>query len=244
MKAVFIVGAGRSGTHFTARSMNGFAAAHDPLGGREHTPLLRTIARAAIHHRSLPADARRHYQGLLSRREGVLIDQHHPNLFFLERLRELFDALVFVYPRRPAVQVVASMMRHPGVMAWYRYASAWRQRLLNRVPFPNRFLGLRHRAELHSLPVHPLCAQRVMAHRRAFLAALGPVQGALRAVDYEALVRHPAQTLQSLFRPAELAALGPFHLAEQSRPEALDKYRDVLDAGQVADIEALERRTG
>lgn len=48
MDAVFIVGTGRSGTHFTCRSILGFSNAFDPHNGRECLETLRSVAQAAI----------------------------------------------------------------------------------------------------------------------------------------------------------------------------------------------------
>ena len=40
MKAIFVVGTGRSGTHFTARLLNGFENVYDPLNGKEKSKIL------------------------------------------------------------------------------------------------------------------------------------------------------------------------------------------------------------
>lgn len=239
MRGLFVVGTGRSGTHFTLRLLRGFAGTRDPLEGREDHGVLMDVARAAIRHRLPPGRTANRYRALLADPGGVLLDQHHPNLFFARHWAELFEGIVFVYPSRPTHQIVASMLRHEGVMGWYRYARDWR-RVLDPVPFPNRFLGLERRSEIASLPPHILCARRVIAHRRAFEAARAALGDAVRAVDYEALVRDPEAELARVFTAAERARLGAFERLERPDPASLTKYRDVLSEGEVAEIAALE----
>jgi hypothetical protein len=240
MNAIFVVGTGRSGTHFTVRLLNGFAQAHDPLGGEENQKILMDIATAAIHHRLPSRAVTDYYRHCLDGADGVFLDQHHPNLFFVRHWTEMFDGIVFLYPRRPAYQVVASMLRHKGVMNWYRYARHWRRRWIDRVPYPNRFLGLARASDISTLPTHLLCAHRVIAHRQAYEEAVARGGVELRSVDYEALVDDPLAEFSRAFSARELQTLGEFTLLEKPRKESLTKYRDVLDDRQVAEIEALE----
>lgn len=241
MNAIFVVGTGRSGTHFTVRLLNGFTNTHDPLGGEENPSILWDIATAAIHHRLPSQVTTDYYRNCLHRNDGVFLDQHHPNLFFARYWAEMFDGVVFLYPRRPVHQVVASMLRHKGVMSWYSYAQNWRRRWLYRLPYPNRFLGLARASDISTLPPHLLCAHRVMAHRKAYETAVAQGGADLRSVDYEALVDDPLAEFTRVFRKSELERLGDFTLLETPNRESLAKYRDVLDDRQVAEIEALER---
>lgn len=241
MKAVFVVGTGRSGTHFTVRLLSGFANAHDPLGGYENPRILMDIAKAAIHHR-LPSQAvTRYYRDRLSDIDGVFLDQHHPNLFFVQNYVKMFDGIVFLYPRRPAYQVVGSMFRHGGVMSWYHYAQQWPRRWFDRIPYPNQFLGLARFSDISTLPPHLLCAHRVIAHRKAYESAAKRADTDLRSVDYVALVDDPLAEFSQAFSPRELERLGEFTLVEKPKKESLTKFHDVLDDRQVAEIQALER---
>jgi len=243
MRAIFIVGTGRSGTHFMARLLNGYENVWDPLKGKEKPSILMDIAKAAIHHREPSASTVHYYREVLSQNTGVYLDQHHPNLFFVEKWSRLFDGCLFLYPTRPTVQVVASMLRHGGVMGWYRYAENWRRRLIDRVPYPNQFLGIASRSELSCLPVHLLCAHRVLAHQRTFFSTAEKMNASLRSVDYQSLVNDPYAELQNLFQESELQKLGRFQLVEKPKIESLSKYQDVLSETQISEIEALERET-
>lgn len=240
MRAIFIVGTGRSGTHFTVRLLNGFANSNDPMNGSENPSVLYDIAKAAIHHRLPSESTTAYYRKMLNNSEGIVLDQHHPNLFFVRHWSEIFEDLIFLYPMRPAHQVVASMLRHKGVMGWYDYAKRIKQRTINRIPYPNRFLGLDHFSDIRTLPQHLLCAHRVFAHRRAFESTFSDKGNVLRGVKYEELVKDPAAEFSRVFSPDEMAALGPFTLVEKPKIESLAKYRDVLSDEQVAEIVALE----
>lgn len=242
MDGIFVVGTGRSGTHFTIRLLSGFENTRDPLGGRENPKILRDIATAAIHHR-LPSDAVTRYyeEHFHNSRDLVFLDQHHPNLFFMQHWQKILEPIVFLYPKRATHQVVASMMRHEGVMSWYNYAKRPRQRILDRIPYPNRFLGLKRFDEIRSLPIHLLCAHRVIAHRLAFENALADMKGELRVVNYAALIENPLNEFSKVFSRDELKKLGQFTTVEEPNPASLEKFRDVLTDEQVMEISDVEK---
>jgi hypothetical protein len=243
VQAVFVVGTGRSGTHFTCRALAGFANVFDPLGGYENHDVLKEVASSALYHRKLPTSVLAYYEARKADLTAgqVLLDQHHPNIFFFDQISEVFEDLVYLYPTRPVVQVVASMMRHRGVMSWYQVARDGFSPLsfTKRVPVPNRFLGIRDKADLDDLPTHLLCALRVMAHHRQ-MAALAAADPRCRILSYEALVRDQEDAFATVFDARERAALGSFRVVEPGNPASLEKFREVLSPAQIAEIEALE----
>lgn len=242
MRAVFVVGTGRSGTHFTVRLLNGFEKAVDPMGGKENKDVLWDVADSAIRHRT-PSDVTiQYYKDCIEQADGVFLDQHHPNIHFMRQWKEILGPeVVFLFPDRPTYQVVASMMRHKGVMSWYRYANGIKNRTITPIPFPNRFLGLDKRSEIKSLPTHMLCARRVIQHRQLFKNAVEDMGGQLRAVNYESLVNDPLAEFGRVFSEAEMADLGEFTLKEEPKPASLSKFKDVLSDEQVEEINALEK---
>ena len=242
MKSIFVIGTGRSGTHFTVRLLNGFANAHDPLGGKENEQILMEIAKAAIHHRLPSPMVVDYYRGHLNAQAGIYLDQHHPNLFYVRHWARMFEGIVFVYPRRPTYQIVASMLRHGDVMSWYQYAQHWRQRWIDKIPYPNQFLGLARFSDIANLPTHLLCAHRVIAHRLAYEEAAKRANADLRSLDYVALVDDPLVEFSRAFTAKELEALGKFTLLERPKKDSLTKYCDILDDRQLSEIEALERQ--
>lgn len=241
--SVFIVGSGRSGTHYTARAMSGFENIHDPHNGREFSEILYPIAIAVIEHRTYPKKVKSYYSRVKHRFSDtgqVFIDQHHPNLFFVEDLRKIFpDNAVFVYPDRPIVQIVASMLKHEGVLSWYKYAT--KRRLFNRPPpYPNQFLGIRDENIIHEGPLHLLCAYRAIVHKKKMLELVRKYD-CCRFINYENLVMDQEGELQRIFMADELQKLGNFTVKEKPLIESLQKYHDVLSKLQISEIEQLEK---
>jgi hypothetical protein len=242
MKSIFVVGTGRSGTHYTIRLLAGFANSSDPLNGKENPDILYPIARAAIHHTHLSRSTVKSYEKSLAECRGVFLDQHHPNLFFAEFWSKTLADPVFLFPQRATEQIVSSMLRHPGVLSWYDYAKSWKQRIFNRIPYPNQFFGVENYEEIVDLPLHLLCARRVIAHRKAFADRAKRLPGRMRAIDYQALVTSPEAELRRVFTAAELETLGTFSLCETPQKEPLEKFRENLSTKQIDNILDLEAR--
>ncbi len=242
MNAIFVVGTGRSGTHFLARLLAGFENVHDPFHGEESGAILQDVAKAALHHR-LPSEAtEQHFRTAIRTNGPILVDQHHPNLFFASHWASRLDDPLFLYPDRPARQTVASMMRHRGVRSWYRYARKKAFSLKDRLPYPNRFLGVDSYFELERSPLHLLCVKRIAAHHRAYKAEKEKLGSRLRRVAYETLVADPETALEQIFSKDERARLGHFTLTEEPKAASLEKYRDILTEAQVREIDEIENR--
>lgn len=243
LRAIFVVGTGRSGTHFTCRALNGFKNTFDPLGGFEERILLRDIATSAIHHQELPKSAHQYYLNCARTLVPgqVFIDQHHPNLFFSHAIRKYFPESIFLYPDRPLEQIVASMMRHNGVMSWYRYAQRVNRpwSFKKSIPYPNQFLGLQSNKEISALPVHLLCAYRALNHKLQFLS-LAQTDARYRLVRYEDLINDQKHTLTTIFTEQELRFLGPFEISETPRLHSLNKYSETLNELELKDLAQLE----
>lgn len=241
MDAIFVVGTGRSGTHFTLRCLREFTQAEDYLGGAEHSRTLRRVAITAMKGKPLSGLACLRYRWLAARaRRGdkVFLDQHHPNLFHVDQLAALIPGAVFLYPDRPAVQIVASMLRHKGVSNWYADIRSGKLDL----PYPNPFFGLSSADEATSLPPHLLAMRRVLAHRRRAEAERQRNPGRFRFVPYADLVTDRQATFAQVFTAEERLQLGPTVALEKSEPNALKKYLDVLTPSQIAEIEAADDR--
>ncbi|WP_146681714.1 hypothetical protein [Thioclava sp. F28-4] len=251
MRAIFVVGTGRSGTHFTTRLLNGFKNINDPQKGREHPRILKDVAQAAIHHKLPSSTTENYYREHISKDGPIFLDQHHPNLFFTQHWSKKFEGITFIYPNRPTHQVVASMLRHQGVMEWYKYATNWKHRLryskgcgrpfLTPPPFPNLFLGIENSAEIRDLPIHLLCARRVIAHRLAYIRAGKDINSDMRSINYENLVGDPEKEFSRVFSNDEIEALGSFERREIPERGSLSKFREILNDKEVFEISEMER---
>lgn len=244
MDAVFVIGTGRSGTHFTCRALAGFENILDPLNGRENRSVLSGIANSAIYHKEYPVDAVEYYSDKKNESFGknVFLDQHHPNLFFTEDVSSIFLDPIFLYPSRPVVQVVASMLQHKGVLRWYdvaRKSFSWKS-FGESIPLPNRFLGVENRQQLFDMELHKLCALRVLAHYQK-MKSLSYSNVKFRFISYEGLINDQEEEFGRVFSKAEMRSLGAFNNVEESKVVSLSKYSSVLSAKQIDDIAELEQ---
>lgn len=258
VKAIFVVGTGRSGTHFLCRSLGGFRNVVDPLKGHENAPILRQIALSAIHHHQLPNRVIEYYEKAKMKLgpKDVFLDQHHPNIFFFDNLLSVFEDILFLCPRRPLVQVVASMLQHNGALSWIDYAkeSFKRQnadscssvsRLYTEfsskepVPMPNQFLGVTGWQQLFEADLYLLCAFRVLSHYQTMIR-LQSRDSRCRFLGYENLINTPENELKSVFSADELEQLGQFEMKEKADKAPLSKFRSVLTADQINRLEEIE----
>ncbi len=237
MKAIFIVGTGRTGTHFLTRLLSGFDKVVDPFNGEENGRLLLDIAKAAITHLKPSQESVDYYLDIFKRLDGqVFLDQSHPNLFFVQFWQSLLREVIFLYPKRPIHQVVSSMLQHQGVLSWYQYAIHH----ADSVPFPNQFLGLDTIEEIKTTPLHILCAKRYLAHENMFQQQCRQVGKCLRQISYESLIDNPEQAIKTVLTQDELSYLGRFTLEEQPQKESLSKYQSHLTEEQLYDIRQLD----
>jgi hypothetical protein len=243
LDAIFIVGTGRSGTHFTCRALSGFANIFDPMEGIENFTILNQIARSAIYHRDLPQKVIKYYQNRKNNKklDEVFLDQHPPNIFFTNQLSEVFRNAIFLFPYRPVVQVVASMLQHEGILSWYELAHKSFKPFssVQRLPIPNRFLGIDSRKELTDFKLHELCALRVLSHNLT-MKRLTLENKNCRMISYEGLIIDQKAEFSTTFSNSELDKLGTFSLIEKSNPASARKYKSVLTQDQISDILEIE----
>ncbi|WP_341582336.1 sulfotransferase [Marinobacter metalliresistant] len=132
---VFIVGTGRSGTHFLCSCLNSFSELDDGFSGKESRYMFDRISELTVRQNPLSSSVRGYYSSMMrSVYPKTLVDQTHPNIWNVEQLKNWFPNARFLTLNRDVYSVVFSMINHPGVAAWeinhFKY------------PKPNRFLGI------------------------------------------------------------------------------------------------------
>lgn len=226
---VFIIGTGRSGTHWLARSL----VNHPELAVTlEVPPRFGWSTSMALN----PA-LRPHLQTKLIRNLRFstrrwaprrLCDKSHPNLWLAEALLAAFPQSTFLAIQREVYGTVASMIRMGPVRAWH---DTWRQ-----YPTPNPFLGISNTiAERYdNLTLPEQCTLRWLAHRDR-VQQLTPVLGEkMLVVSYEKLMDATRPTLDRVAAQLRLRspiALPPVHT------EARFKWKGVLNADDIARID-------
>lgn len=242
MDSIFIVGTGRSGTHFTCRALRGFNNIYEPLEGKESEDILKDIAISSIHHHDYPKNAINYYKNIKKRcpPNKIFLDQHHSNIFYVNDLQKIFKAPIFIYPDRPIEQIVASMLRHRGVLHWFDYA---KQKRKNFIPVENQFLGIQDLDQLHKLKLHELCALRAIAHRnRACIMKNRGIN--IRFINYENLVNDQIKEFKSIFTEEELILMGDFDIVEKGKASSLKKFVEILNEKEISEIQNLYTQFG
>ena len=227
---VFVLGSGRSGTHWLGRTI---ATHPDVTATIEAQPMFRwslTMAMDPSIERTLFKPLCHAYEGWLEQATTPLyMDKSHQNIWLAEKLHLAFPAARFAGITRNPYATIASMLRHSGVLRWHR---RWRE-----YPVPNRFLGIEE-SDLETyddLPMVAKCARRWMAHRDRMIALEGVLGDALLHLQYETFAHEPEATTERLMAFLDLPdlAVPPVHL------ESLDKWRSVLSDDAIAVIRDL-----
>jgi hypothetical protein len=190
---VFVIGSGRSGTHWVGHILEAFPETHvtiekDPIfpwvvemaQGPDREPELFPLLAAryrAEHARVLP----KHY-----------VDKSHPNLWIAERLAGAFPEARFVAIWRSLEGTVASMLRHDGVRHW---VEAW-----DGSGDANRFLGVTPEfvSRYRDLSVAARCAVRVIAHYAEIERLAGVLGGRLHVISYDRLQQRHQEEIERL----------------------------------------------
>lgn len=228
-RKVFVVGSGRSGTHWLGWTLDDHP---DVRATIESPAIFRRVTEAALN----PATAQRHLRYLrlrytwehLRSRPRHYVDKSHPNLWHVERLSTYFPEARFVAMRRGVYGTVASMLDHQGVMAWHH---RWRE-----FPVPNRFLGITsdNAASYGDLPLAGQCALRWKAHSDRIDQLAATMGDRLIVMEYERLAADYTGEAHRLWQFLELE---PQPISIEVRTDSLDKWRERLTA---ADVEAID----
>ena len=233
---VFVIGSGRSGTHWLGYILEAFPQTHVTVEKPPIFPWVVEMAqRPASEDKLFPQLATRYraeHRRVLPR---LYVDKSHPNLWLAERLAAEFHEARFVAIWRSLEGTVASMLKHEGVRYW---VEEW-----DRHGGTNRFLGVTQDLipAYRNLSVAGRCAVRVIAHAVEIERLAGKLGSRLHVVAYDALHSEP---------DAEIARLADFlNLPVPPgvpRPDAGSrwKWRKQLSDSDLADIREVAAHMG
>jgi hypothetical protein len=66
----------------------------------------------------------------------------------------------------------------------------------------------------------------------------------LRFINYENLVKDQFSEYSKVFSPTELGSLGEFSIVEESSPDSLSKFKEVLTDKQISEVLELVKLSG
>lgn len=227
-KKIFVVGTGRSGTHW----LGFIIGAHpDIVATVEKPPIFQWVTQMALRpdtvDRLYPKLARRYRQEHGAILPKHYLDKSHPNIWIAELLAESFPEALFVGIKRDVFGTVNSMLQHAGVLAWIH---RWRD-----YPLPNRFLGIGPDfvAAYDALPLEAKCAVRWKAHVLQLEYLEGVLGKRLMILEYDRLQTDTATELSRISTFLDLkTSIPPPHVKTRS----LDKWRHELSEAQQRNI--------
>lgn len=176
-RPVFVIGSGRSGTHWVGYSLGNHPEVHatievEPMFGWSSSMALNP----ALENQLLGKLVRAYKWQLLKSIPRLYLDKTHPNIWIAEKLKKAFPQALFAGIERNPYPTVASMLKHKGVLAWHK---RWRE-----FPIPNRFLGISlETAQVYDdIPLASKSAMRWVAHHdrmNVLKSTLGDLDGNL-----------------------------------------------------------------
>jgi hypothetical protein len=228
-RPVFVIGTGRSGTHWLGYSLGNHPEVHatievEPMFGLSTKMALNVALEGKLFRQLVRA-----YQQQLSQcGKRIYLDKSHPNIWLAEKLKQTFPDGLFVGIERNPYATVASMIKHRGVAAWH---GRWRE-----FPVPNRFLGIT--SELaktyDALPLAAQCAWRWVAHHRRMNQLSKTLGRDLMVISYETFAHQTKQTVEQLQKFLGLQTPIPI---PDVKTDSLQKWTSDLSFDDVKQIE-------
>lgn len=241
----FIVGSGRSGTHWLAEIVDSSQSTTLTI---EKAPIYNMVLEMALN----PGAKVRLFSKLVQeyRREQeectteYYIDKSHQNLWLVDELVTAFPGARFVAIQREPYAVVASMLRHSSpagadqkfqefpkpdsILEWHR---RWRE-----FPVPNRFLGISEEmaSSYDQFSMTKKCALRWRAHSERLKYLASKYGDRLHIVNYENLI---LQGVSEIDRLGEFFGIHDMDI--RARKESLQKWREFLSVDQCCEIEEV-----
>lgn len=230
-RPVFVIGTGRSGTHWLGYSLGSHPEVLATVEGRPMFGLSTRMAlNPTLEGKLFWRLVMAYKLQLLRAAPRLYVDKSHPNIWIAEKLQKAFPQALFVGIERNPYATVASMMKHGGVSAWHR---RWRE-----FPIPNRFLGITHEiADTYdSIPFASQCAMRWLAHHRRMNELKSALGDALLLITYESFTQNTEHTIHGLKQFLGLHQALPI---PEVKTESLNKWKSQLSDAELVDIQDI-----
>ncbi len=230
-RPVFVIGTGRSGTHWLGYSLANHPEVRATI---EIQPLFRLSTRMALNptleDKIFDRLVNAYRWQLFKSAPKLYLDKTHPNIWFADKLKAAFPDSLFLGIERNPYATVASMMRHKGVSAWHK---RWRE-----FPVPNRFLGItREAAENYdNTPLASQCAMRWIAHQHRMKELQVILRDSLFSISYEQFAYDPAATICAM---KEFLGLRKPIPVPDVRMDSLNKWKVQLADEEISQIHSV-----
>lgn len=220
-KPVFIIGSGRSGTHFLAQTLAKNSEIDDMMNGRENPAVFYGVTYSALGMKESFDDVVSYYKKLINIcNVEFFLDQSHPNLWFFDDLVANFPDAIFVGITRRPESVIYSTMNHSGTSGWIHN---W-----DRLPFPNQFMGNKEcDYEVYKkMSFAEKSALKWMAHYRQMEKAKTALGKKFIHVDYDELAANTSSVLKKIDSFLGLESPTPLPAVKK---ESMGKWREMSE---------------
>ncbi|WP_332694840.1 sulfotransferase family protein [Halalkalibacter lacteus] len=230
-KVIFVIGTGRSGTHWVGHILQSHPNIHVSI---EKPEIFNRVTNMALNN-TTKKELFPQLVELYRKEQKIAYPKHyadksHPNIWLAEELAATFPNAKFIGIYRNPYATVASMLKHQGVQMWYKKWSDY--------PIPNRFLGITNENvndfKQMSLPVK--CALRWQSHKLQLNYLETTLKERLHIISYEKLIRQhkaEAKKLQTF-----LKLIKPFP-SIQIKKESLNRWKSELSKSMCKEIESV-----
>ena len=228
---VFVVGSGRSGTHWLGYILESYPDNHVTVEEKPVYPWVEKMAQYPEREAELFPKLAKRYR---AEHRAVLpkhyVDKSHPNLWLAEKLTAEFPEARFVAIYRRLEGTVASMLKHAGVRNW---VEIWDQN-----PRPTRFLGVTEAfmPTYKQMSIPARCAVRVVAHYAEINRLQNVLGRKFHVVRYDDIHSAPLVEIDRI--SAFLGLQRPAN-APMPQAESLSKWQNQLSPSDLADIKAV-----
>ncbi len=233
---VFVVGTGRSGTHWLGHIL----ASHEDVRALiEARPMFRWVTDMAVYPERrpmlLPQLIRRYRLEMLSVAPRLLADKSHPALWLMDELSRAFPAARFLGIERGPLATVSSMLRHRHVRAWTEEWSSY--------PQPSPFFGTtsENLEDYAHASLASRCAYRWVSHTAELRRRQREMPKRVLVLDYADLQRRPREELWKLRAFLDLHTTFP---STETRTASLDRWRSEMTDDAVRDVLAVVAESG
>lgn len=185
---IFVVGTGRSGTHFLTSVLISSPELTDLTGGKENLSVFHSVTSSFIEKRenSMLALA---YENLVKEASPLrLVDQCHPNLWRSGEILKQFPDASFLCMVRDPFSVTFSTLNHRGVRGRLE-GDKWKK-----YPLPSSFFGIEGPfiENYHSYKIVERSALRWCSHMREVDRCVKLHKSSFLPVSYESLLTNPS----------------------------------------------------
>lgn len=230
-KIIFVIGTGRSGTHWLGYILE----AHPNIKATIEEPaIFKTVTEIALDQQKkdklFPKLVKLYRKQLQNSRHHHYTDKSHPNIWIAEDLAKTFDNAYFIGIIRNPYGTVASMLRHKEVLGWHK---KWRE-----YPVPNAFLGITEdiAKQYDELSLPERCTIRWIAHYHRMEELQKKLGSRLLVISYEDLIRNSQSVLEEVREFLDLTY--PPEI-ETIKKESLSKWKRNLSERDIDEISRM-----